>query len=74
MLLQTGAFSKGEGLFSEASVWGLTLIGTLEIVMGGHAVVSLGLGAMLGLNLLVGTAPFIFSVALSFLTLGFVSS
>ena len=51
MLSQTGAFSKGGGLFSGASVWGLTLTGSLETVAGGHAAVSLGLAAVLGLNL-----------------------
>ena len=68
--MQTGASSKGGGLFSQASAWGLTLIGALEIVAGGHAAASLGLEAVLGLNLLVGTALFLFSVALSSLTLG----
>ena len=60
------AFSKGGGLFSGASVWGLT-------VAGGCMAVSPGLGAVLGLNLFVGTALFLFSTAFSFLTLGFVS-
>ena len=74
MLSQMEAFSKGGGLSSEASVWGLTLTGALETVAGGCAAVSLGLGAVLGLNLFVGTALFLFSATLSFLTLGFVSS
>ena len=65
MLSQTGAFSKGGGLFSGAS-------GTLGTVAGGYVAVSLGLGTALGLNLFVGTALFLFSTALSFLTLGFV--
>ena len=54
-----GAFSKGGDLFVEASLWGLTLTGALETVMGGCVAVSLGLGAVLGLNLLVGTALFL---------------
>ena len=74
VLSQTGAFSKGGGLFSGASVWGLTLTGALETVTGGHVAVSLGFGAVLGLNLLVGTALFLFCVALSFLTLALLSS
>ena len=45
----------------------------VETVAGGCAAVSLGLGAALGLNLFVGAALFLFSTALSFLTLGFVS-
>ena len=63
VLLQTGTFSKGGGLFS----------GALETVAGGCTAVSLGLGAALGLNLFVGTGLFLFSTVLSFLTLGFVS-
>ena len=73
MLLQTGAFSKGGGLFSGASVCSLILTGAFETVAGGHVAVSLGLGAALGLNFLVGTALFLFSMVLSFLTSGFVS-
>ena len=61
-----GLFLQGGGLFSEAS-------GTLKTVAGGYVTVSLGLGAALGLNLFVGTALFLFSTVLSFLTLGFVS-
>ena len=66
MLLQTWAFSQGRGLLSEAS-------GTLETVAGGCMAFSLGLGAVLGLNLFVGTAFFLISTVLSLLTLGFVS-
>ena len=51
--MQTGAFSKGWGLFSEAFVWGLTFAGALETCANGHVAVLLGLGAVPGLNLLV---------------------
>ena len=61
-----GAFSKGGGLFSGCS-------GALETATGGCVAVPLGLGAVLGLNLFVGAALFLFSTALSFLTLRFVS-
>ena len=44
VLSQTGASSKGGGLFSEASAWGLTLIGALEFVACGHVADSLGPG------------------------------
>ena len=74
VLSWTGAFPKGGGLFYEASVWVFALVGALEVVVGGCMVVSLGLGAVLGLNLLVGTALFLYSMALSFLTFGFGSS
>ena len=67
VLSWTGASSKGEGLFSEASAWGLTLIGALEFVVGGHVAVPLGLEDVLGLNLLVDTVLFLFSMALPFL-------
>ena len=67
VLLQTGAFSKGGGLFSGVS-------GTLETVAGSGMAVSLGLRAVLGLNLFVGAALLLFSTVLFFLNLGFVSS
>ena len=75
MLLWTGTFSKGGGLLSEVSscTWGLSLVEALEVV-GGCVAASLGLETVLGLNLLVGAALFLFSAALSFLTLGLVSS
>ena len=44
VLLQTRALSKVGGLFSGASVWGLTLTGALEIVAVGCTAVSLDLG------------------------------
>ena len=59
-ILQSG------GLFSETSFWA----GAFDTVAGRHVVV--GLGAMLGLNLL-GAALFLFSAVLSFLMLGLVS-
>ena len=75
VLLQTGTSSKGGGLLSEvsSSTWGLSLVEALEIVVGGCVAASLGLENVLGLNLLVGTALFLFSAALSYLTLGLVS-
>ena len=56
VLSWTGASSKG-GLFSKASAWGLTLMRALEFVAGRCMAVSLGLEAVLGLNLLVGGYP-----------------
>ena len=63
---QTGTFSKGGGLFSGTSF----LAGTFNTVPGRCVVV--GLGAVLGLNLL-GAALFLFSAVLSFLILRLVS-
>ena len=46
VLSWTGTSSKGGGLLSEvpSHAWGLILGGALEIVVGGHAAASLGLG------------------------------
>ena len=60
MLLQAGASSQGGGLFSEASVWGLTLAGALETVAGGSMAVLLGLGAALRPKPLSGCCPLTF--------------
>ena len=63
-----GHFLRAGAYCQKHLFWGLTLTGALETVVGGHMAVSLGLGAVLGLNLLVGTVLFLFSTALSFLT------
>ena len=68
VLSQTRTFSKGGGLLSGTSVLGLA--GPSDTVAGGC--MAVGLGAVLGLNLL-GAALFLFSAMLSFLMLGLVS-